>query len=121
LQKIINYDLQSFTTGYIRNALLQNFSPLNLRQDVGALWENFFVSERLKYNLYHRRFVKSYFWRTQQQQEIDLVEEIDGNFYAFELKWNEKRKTTFHENFIKSYNPKEITVITPKNYIQFLT
>ena len=105
----------------IRNALLQNFSPLNLRQDVGALWENFFVSERLKYHLYQRRFVKSYFWRTQQQQEIDLVEETDGNFYAFELKWNEKRKATFHESFIKSYHPKEITVITPQNHIQYLS
>ena len=104
----------------IRNAVLQNFSPLNLRQDVGALWENFFVSERLKYNLYNRRFAKSYFWRTQQQQEIDLVEEIDGIFYAFELKWNEKRKATFHENFLKAYNPKEINVITPENYTQFL-
>ena len=104
----------------IRNAILQNFSPLSLRQDVGALWENFFVSERLKYNLYSRRFVKSYFWRTHQQQEIDLVEEIDGNFYAFELKWNEKRKATFHENFLKAYNPKETNVITPKNYIEFL-
>lgn len=105
----------------IRNAVLQNFSPLNLRQDTGALWENFFVSERLKYNLYNRRFAKSYFWRTQQQQEIDLIEEIDGIFYAFELKWNEKRKANFHENFIKSYNPKEANVITPKNYIEFLS
>jgi len=105
----------------IRNAILQNFSPLNLRQYVGALWENFFVSERLKYNLYNRRFVKSYFWRTQQQQEIDLVEEVDGNFYAFELKWNEKRKAIFHENFLKSYNPQEINLITPANYTQFLS
>ena len=104
----------------IRNAILQHFSPLNLRQDVGALWENFFMSERLKHNLYTRRFVKSYFWRTQQQQEIDLVEEVDGNFYAFELKWNEKRRVTFHENFMESYNPKETNVITPNNYMQFL-
>ena len=63
----------------------------------------------------------SYFWRTQQQQEIDLVEEIDGIFYAFELKWNEKRKAVFHEAFLKSYNPKEICVVTPKNYIEFLS
>jgi len=104
----------------IRNAILHNFSPISLRQDTGALWENFFVSERLKYNLYNRRFVKSYFWRTQQQQEIDLVEEADGIFYAFELKWNEKRKATFHENFLKAYNPKEVNVISPANYTQFL-
>jgi len=105
----------------IRNALLENFSPLNLRQDVGALWENFFVSERRKFNLYNRRFVKSYFWRTQQQQEIDLIEEIDGEFFAFEIKWNEKRKVTFHENFIKAYNPKETNVISPQNYLSFLS
>jgi predicted AAA+ superfamily ATPase len=104
----------------IRNALLQNFSPLNLRQDIGALWENFFVSERQKYNLYNLRFAKSYFWRTQQQQEIDLVEEIDGNFYAFEIKWNEKRKVTFHENFLSAYNPKEINVVSPQNYLRYL-
>ena len=105
----------------IRNALLQNFSPLNFRQDTGALWENFFISERLKYNLYNRRFVKSYFWRTQQQQEIDLVEECDGNFHAFELKWNEKRKVIFHEIFIQAYNPKEMDVVTPNNYMQFVS
>jgi predicted AAA+ superfamily ATPase len=104
----------------IRNAMIQNFSPLNLRQDTGALWENFFISERLKYNRYHQRLVKSYFWRTQQQQEIDLVEEIDGNFYAFEMKWNEKRKVIFHESFIKAYQPQEKNVITPQNYIDYL-
>ena len=104
----------------IRNALLQNFAPLNLRQDVGALWENFFVSERKKYNLYNHRFVKSYFWRTQQQQEIDLIEEMDGHFYAFEIKWNEKRKVTFHENFLKAYSPIETNVVSPQNYLQFL-
>jgi predicted AAA+ superfamily ATPase len=105
----------------IRNALLQNFSPLSLRQDVGALWENFFVSERTKYNLYNRRFVKSYFWRTQQQQEIDFVEEIDGVFYAFEIKWNEKRKSNFHKDFLNAYNPKEINKVSPQNYLEFLS
>jgi len=105
----------------IRNAILQNFAPLNLRQDIGALWENFFVSERKKFNLYNLRFVNSYFWRTQQQQEIDLIEESDGNFYAFEIKWSEKRKVTFHENFLKAYNPKETNVVSPLNYLKFLT
>ena len=105
----------------IRNALLENFSPLNLRQDVGALWENFFVSERRKFNLHNRRFVKSYFWRTQQQQEIDLIEEADGVFYAFEIKWNEKRRVTFHENFMKAYNPKETNVVSPQHYLPFLS
>jgi len=105
----------------IRNAILHNFSPLNLRQDVGALWENFCMAERLKFNLYNRRFVKSYFWRTRQQQEIDLVEEIDGDFNAYEIKWNEKRKVNFYEIFLKAYKPKEINIITPSNYTQFLS
>jgi predicted AAA+ superfamily ATPase len=104
----------------IRNSIIQNFSPLSLRQDVGALWENFFVSERLKYNNNNLRFVKSYFWRTQQQQEIDLIEECDGAFTAFEIKWNEKRKTSFPENFIKSYNPVKKHIVSKKNYKDFL-
>jgi predicted AAA+ superfamily ATPase len=105
----------------VRNAILQNFAPLNLRQDTGALWENFFISERLKFNHYNRRFVKSYFWRTQQQQEIDLVEEYDGLFEAFELKWNLKRKATFPESFQKAYNPRGTHVMTLENYIHFLS
>jgi len=105
----------------VRNALIENFSPLNLRQDVGALWENFFVSERRKFNFYNRRFVKSYFWRTQQQQEIDLVEEMDGDFFAFEIKWNEKRKVRFYESFMKAYNPKETNVVSLQNYLSFLS
>jgi predicted AAA+ superfamily ATPase len=104
----------------IRNAILQNFAPLSLRQDVGALWENFFISERLKYNHYNGRFVKSYFWRTRQQQEIDLIEEADGLFSAFELKWNENRRVSFPESFTKTYNPVETNIVSPRNYLDFL-
>lgn len=74
----------------IRNAILQNFAPLALRQDVGALWENFVISERIKANQYEGRYVNSYFWRTNQQQEIDYIEESDGQFTLFEMKWNPK-------------------------------
>ena len=104
----------------IRNALLQNFSPLNLRNDVGALWENFFISERLKFNNYHNRFTKMYFWRTQQQQEIDLVEDNEGIITAYEMKWNENRKASFPQSFIDSYKPSQTNIITPKNYTDFL-
>ena len=104
----------------VRNAILQNFSPLNLRDDTGALWENFFVSERIKQNHYNRNFAKLYFWRTTQQQEIDLVEEADGQFTAFEIKWNAKRKTNFPASFIASYPIKEMVIITPANYLDFL-
>ncbi len=72
----------------IRNALIGNFSPLTLRQDKGALWENFLISERLKRNRYARRhFVDTYFWRTKPGQEIDFLEENDGQISAFEIKW----------------------------------
>ena len=104
----------------IRNALIQNFSPLNLRNDVGALWENFFISEKLKFNSYHNRFTKMYFWRTKQQQEIDLVEDNEGIITVYEMKWNENRKTTFPQNFIESYKPAQTNIVTPKNYIEFL-
>jgi len=104
----------------IRNALLQSFSPLNLRNDVGALWENFFISERVKFNNYHNRFTKMYFWRTQQQQEIDLVEDNEGQIIAYEMKWNENRKANFPKSFIESYKPLQTNVITPKNYTEFL-
>lgn len=105
----------------IRNAILQNFSPLSLRNDAGALWENFFISERIKFNHYHKHYVKTYFWRTTQQQEIDYIEEEDGLFSAFEMKWNPKRSTTaLPETFTKSYPLKTTAIITRDNYIEWL-
>lgn len=106
----------------IRNAILQNFSPLNLRQDVGALWENFFISERIKANHYAHRHAKSYFWRTTQQQEIDYIEDCDGKIDAFELKWNKRAaaKARMPEIFTKSYDVASFSAVTPDNYLQFL-
>lgn len=101
----------------IRNAVIQNFSPLALRQDTGPLWENFFISERLKANHYAGRYVRSYFWRTTQQQEIDYIEETDGRFTLFEMKWNpRKAQTHFPAVFRKNYPVEEATVVTPENY-----
>lgn len=105
----------------IRNAILQNFAPLELRGDVGALWENFFISERMKVNHYKGRYCKSYFWRTSQQQEIDYIEEEDGVFTAFEMKWNPKKASvSFPSAFGKAYPLKESVVITPENYLEWL-
>lgn len=105
----------------VRNAVIQNFSPIDLRNDIGALWENFFISERIKHNsnrLYHCNF---YFWRTATQQEIDYIEERDGQFTAFEMKWNPKRGTTkFPQKFLDAYDVKESIIITPDNYIQYV-
>lgn len=105
----------------IRNAVIQNFAPLNLRQDTGALWENFFISERLKANHYAGRFAKSYFWRTTRQQEIDYIEESDGKFTVFEMKWNPKKaQTSFPDIFLKNYPMEETAVVTPENYLEFV-
>ncbi|HRZ98518.1 MAG TPA: ATP-binding protein [Paludibacter sp.] len=104
----------------IRNAVIQNFSPLNLRQDVGALWENYVFSERMKQNHYVQNFSKNYFWRTFQQQEIDMVEVRNNNVSVFEIKWNPMRKVKISDSFIESYKPEIIDTITPKNYLDFL-
>ncbi|HRO76565.1 MAG TPA: ATP-binding protein [Crocinitomicaceae bacterium] len=103
----------------VRNALIQNFNPLNLRNDVGALWENFLMSERLKRNHYHRYFCNSYFWRTKQQQEIDYVEETDGKISGFEFKWNPKAKAKIPANFVKTYNA-EVEIISKENFRNFV-
>jgi len=105
----------------VRNAILNNFSPLALRQDTGALWENFMVSERIKQNSYSRDYRKSYFWRTQTQQEIDLLEEKDGILYAFEFKWNDKKQVRIPKSFAEAYPEHRFEVVTPANYIEFLT
>lgn len=105
----------------IRNALVGNFNPLALRQDTGALWENFLVSERMKANHYAQRwFVNSYFWRTKQQQEIDYVEESNGQLSAFEFKWNPKAKVRFPNIFLETYDVKEASFINSENFEAFL-
>ncbi|HEY4832710.1 MAG TPA: ATP-binding protein [Waddliaceae bacterium] len=104
----------------IRNAIIKNFSPLSLRQDTGALWENFLVSERKKANHYANHYVNSYFWRTHQQQEIDMIEETGGKLYAWEFKWNEKAKVKIPASFLEAY-PGSITgIVNRQNYMDFL-
>ena len=105
----------------IRNAVIQQFAPLDMRNDVGALWENFFISERIKYNHYTGHYCNIYFWRTKTQQEIDYIEECDGMMTAFEMKWNPKKSsTTFPKAFLEAYTVKETLVITPDNYLDYL-
>lgn len=105
----------------VRNAILQNFAPLELRNDAGALWENFFVTERLKWNEYSQNHCNTYFWRTTAQQEIDFVEEQDGQYTVYEMKWNPKKgRTKIPETFTRNYPVKRATVVTPENYLDFL-
>ena len=113
-KKIYFYD-----TG-VRNAVIQQFAPVSLRNDMGALWENFFISERMKHNHYRDYYCNRYFWRTSLQQEIDLIEERDGQMTAFEMKWNPAKKVLFSKSFLEAYDVKETVVITPENYLDYL-
>lgn len=113
-RKIFFYD-----TG-IRNAIIQNYAPVDLRTDMGALWENYFITERIKYNAYRGRKVNYYFWRTTSQQEIDFIEECDGRFTIFEMKWNPKTKASFPQSFMDTYQPENAYVVSPENYLEYL-
>ena len=110
-----------FVDNGVRNAVLSNFAPLELRNDHGMLWENLMVSERIKRNAYHRSYAQLYFWRTTNQKEIDLVEDMDGRLTTFEFKWNEKKKTGMPEAFAQLYPNSEFHVINRDNFWQFLT
>jgi predicted AAA+ superfamily ATPase len=104
----------------IRNALINNFQSVDTRTDIGALWENFLVSERMKLLSYHQIHANRYFWRTQQQQEIDYIEDIDGQLYAYEFKWNPKKKARFSKTFTKNYPVKATSLVNRENYLSFL-
>jgi len=103
----------------IRNAILGSFSPLELRQDTGSLWENFLVSERMKSNHYSGKIVSTYFWRTTQQQEIDFIEEENMNLKAFEFKWSRKVKGKIPTTFSNTYHA-DVTIIDKENFRTFL-
>lgn len=104
----------------IRNALIKNFSPLELRQDIGSLFENFLVSERMKANHYTNHYVNTYFWRTHQQQEVDLIEESGGKLYAWEFKWNEKAKAKIPQAFMDAYPGSITNIMNRTNYMEFV-
>jgi uncharacterized protein len=104
----------------IRNALINNFSPLDKRNDVGALWENYFVTERRKQMLNRRASFEHYFWRSTSQQEIDLIELDNGALRAFEVKWNPAKKVSYPLTFTKAYPEAELIPINPENYLPLL-
>ena len=105
----------------IRNAIISNFQILEGRQDVGALFENYLISERIKYNHYNKKYANTYFWRNKEQQEIDYLEESSGNLSAFEFKWNANKKVFFTKTFTNGYPDATTKAITIQNYEQFLT
>ena len=106
----------------VRNAVISNFSPPDLRSDIGNLWENFLISERIKNNAYHNINAKYYFWRTTQKQEIDFIEETDGRFFAYEFKYNPKKThAKCPLTFSNNYPEIPFSVITKENYLDFIT
>ena len=104
----------------IRNAMISRFNPMEERDDMGMLWENFCIVERMKTLEYHQKYVNRYFWRTHTQQEIDYIEEYDGKLHAYEFKWNPDAKVKIQKTFLEAYPGTEIKVITPKNFHEFV-
>jgi len=104
----------------VRNAVINNFNPLEIRDDIGKLWENFIIVERLKMRTYTNLYANQYFWRTWKQNEIDLVEERDGMLFGYEMKWKQKVISAPYE-WIESYGDKaKWQLITPQNALSFL-
>lgn len=105
----------------VRNVLINNLSPIQQRNDIGALWENFLVSERIKWIMYNQKRGKGYFWRNTNQAEIDYIEENDGVISTFEFKWNPKAKVRFPKSFNEAYHPLKQQVVHRDNYWDWLS
>lgn len=108
-----------YDTG-VRNALIANFNNINSRDDVGQLWENWLVIERIKRQTYQQNITNFYFWRTWEQHEIDFVEERDGALFGFEFKWNSKAKVKEPTDWKETYPEASFQVINTDNYIDFV-
>jgi predicted AAA+ superfamily ATPase len=109
-----------FIDNGVVNALLGNFNIPENRADIGALWENYVISEIYKKYRYDNRWVNFYFWRTQDQQEIDLVIEENQAFQTFEIKWNKNAKARLSKTFSRNYENHSFHVITPENVEDYL-
>ncbi len=104
----------------IRNAIINNFNPMELRNDKGALWENFLMSERMKRNSYNKHYCNTYFWRTFDQAEVDYIEEYDGGLHVFEFKWKTKSKKV-PQSLLNAYDVKLTQTIDVDNYQDFIS
>ena len=104
----------------IRNAIINNFNPISLRNDVGALWENFIISERMKVNAYQNKNLSIYFWRNYHGQKIDYIESHSGQYFTFEIKWSPKKKAKLPSNFQANYPDSTFEVINKNNFTDFL-
>ena len=113
LRKIYFYDAG------IRNALINNFNSFEVRQDIGALWENFLIAERVKYNGNHSKHYNIYFWRTHQGHELDYIEESEGKLQGYEFKWRASKQQRA-KDFLESYPGSSINLVNQDNFDKFL-
>jgi len=104
----------------LRNAVINQFQPIELRNDIGALWENYLLAERTKYLSAKKIYCNRYFWRTKDGAEIDYVEEYNGEIYAYEFKWSSATKAKFSKSFVEQYKPVETKLIHSENYMEWL-
>jgi predicted AAA+ superfamily ATPase len=107
-----------YDTG-VRNALIGNFNPLAVRNDLGELWENYIITERMKRQEYLRSVTNSYFWRTYDKKEIDLVEEREGKLFGYEVKWK-KERVKIPRDWTGGYPDAAFEVIHRENYLKFI-
>ncbi len=119
-QEVTNKSKYYFLDNGIRNAVIAQFNGLDQRSDQGALWENFMVIERLKRRTYQPLYANVYFWRTYQQQEIDLVEEHSSKLYGYEFKWSPQKRAAAPARWLETYPEAEFQVIHPNNYLDFI-
>jgi predicted AAA+ superfamily ATPase len=103
----------------IRNAIISNYNSLNVRDDVGKLWENYCISERIKMTQYKNIKTNRYFWRTYDQKEIDYIEERDGEIFGYEFKWKED-KVKKPKEFLETYKNSSFKVVNQENYLDFI-
>lgn len=104
----------------IRNAIINNFNPMELRDDEGKLWENYVLSERLKKQEYLKVHSANFFWRTHNRQEIDWIEDRAGKLHAYEIKWGKKKKAKVPASWLKAYPNATFEIIDPSNYLDFI-
>jgi predicted AAA+ superfamily ATPase len=114
-----SYKIYFYDNG-LRNAVINQFNPVTLRQDIGQLWENWFISERMKFLNNTENNASRFFWRTLAQQEVDYIEDTNGKVTAFECKWNEKAKGGLSKAFSNAYPTAATHIVHPENAETFL-
>ena len=118
-KEVVSMDKIYFFDLGVRNAIIENFNSLSLRQDVGQLWENFLISERMKKKEYKKIFANSYFWRIHSGAELDYIEERDGALYAYEFKWKAK-KVRKPKTWLESYKNASFQLLNQDNFLEFI-